>query len=84
MKDIKIKKLKVVDFSEVGFDWDLCDEMYEGGCGESVVGRMIDVEFWKIMFEDWIEEGWGKDRNNDIKMMLNNIKDLDDDVMIGF
>ena len=82
--NVKIKELKFVDYSDVDFDWQLCDDIVEDGTGSSVNGRYLEVGFWKYIFKEYIEEGWARNRKDDIEKMLNNIKDLDDDINIAF
>ena len=75
---------KVVSYKEVGFDYNVCDEIYENGTGWEVEGRLLDVEFWKIVFEDRLE--WEKNElmKKNINRMVENISKLDDDVLVEF
>ncbi len=79
-----MKKVKVVGYKEVGFDYNVCDEIYENGCGKDVEGRLLDVEFWKIVFEDRLE--WEKNElmKKNIKKMVGNISKLDGEVLVEF
>ena len=79
-----MKEVKVVSYKEVGFDYNVCDEIYENGCGKDVEGRLLDVEFWKIVFEDRLE--WEKNElmKKNIKRMVESISKLDDDVLVEF
>ena len=79
-----MKDVKVVGYKEVGFDYNVCDEIYENGCGKDVEGRLLDVEFWKIVFEDRLE--WEKNElmKKNIKRMVGNISKLDGEVLVEF
>ncbi len=79
-----MKEVKVVGYKEVGFDYNVCDEIYENGCGKDVEGRLLDVEFWKIVFEDRLE--WEKNElmKKNIKRMVESISKLDGDVLVEF
>ena len=44
-----MKEVKVVSCKEVGFNYDVCNELYEDGCDKSIEGRYLDVELLNIM-----------------------------------
>lgn len=79
-----MKKVNVIGYKEVGFDYNVCDEIYENGTGKDVEGRLLDVEFWKIVFEDRLE--WEKNElmKKNINRMVENISKLDGDVLVEF
>ena len=79
-----MREVKVVGYKEVGFDYNVCDEIYENGCGKDVEGRLLDVEFWKIVFEDRLE--WEKNElmKKNINRMVSNISKLDESVLVEF
>ena len=79
-----MKKVNVIGYKEVGFDYNVCDEIYENGTGKDVEGRLLDVEFWRIVFEDrlWWEENELMKKN--INRMVENISKLDGDVLVEF
>ena len=79
-----MKKVNVIGYKEVGFDYNVCDEIYENGTGKDVEGRLLDVELLNIMFEDRLE--WEKNElmKKNINRMVNNISKLDDDVLVEF
>ena len=83
-KEVKMKKVSVVGYEDVGFEFSLCDELYEDGCGKDIEGRFLDVEFLKIMFEDRLENEDDLFKVSNIKKMLESIKDLNDDVLVEF
>ena len=83
-KESKMKKVSVVGYEDVGFEFSLCDELYEDGCGKDIEGRFLDVEFLKIVFEDRLENEDVLFKVNNIKKMLESIKDLDDEVLVEF
>ena len=79
-----MKKVNVIGYKEVGFDYNVCDEIYENGTGKDVEGRLLDVELLNIMFEDRLE--WEKNElmKKNIKRMVGSISKLDDDVLVEF
>ena len=79
-----MKDVKVVGYKEVGFDYNVCDEIYENGCGKDVEGRLLDVEFWKIVFEDRLEWEENELMKKNIKRMVESISKLDEDVLVEF
>mgnify|MGYP003628577357 FL=1 len=83
-KEVKMKKVSVVGYEDVGFEFSLCDELYEDGCGKDIEGRFLDVEFLKIMFEDRLENEDDLFKVSNIKKMLESIKDMYDDVLVEF
>jgi hypothetical protein len=83
-KEVKMKKVSVVGYEDVGFEFSLCDELYEDGCGKDIEGRFLDVEFLKIVFEDRLENEDDLFKVSNIKKMLESIKDLDGEVLVEF
>ena len=79
-----MKEVKVVSYKEVGFDYNVCDEIYENGTGKDVEGRLLDVELLNIMFEDRLE--WEKNElfRKNVNRMVENISKLDGDVLVEF
>jgi len=79
-----MKKVNVIGYKEVGFDYNVVDEIYENGTGKDVEGRLLDVELLNIMFEDRLE--WEKNElmKKNINRMVGNISKLDDDVLVEF
>ena len=83
-KESKMKKVSVVGYEEIGFNYNVCDELYEDGCGKDIEGRFLDVEFLKIVFEDRLETEENELMKKNIKKMLESIKDMYDDVLVEF
>ena len=83
-KEVKMKKVSVVGYEDIGFEFSLCDELYEDGCGKDIEGRFLDVEFLKIVFEDRLENEDDLFKVSNIKKMLESIKDLDGEVLVEF
>ena len=79
-----MKEVKVVSYKEVGFDYNVCDEIYENGTGKDVEGRLLDVEFWKIVFEDRLEWEENELMKKNINRMVNSIGKLDGSVLVEF
>ena len=79
-----MKEVKVVSYKEVGFDYNVCDEIYENGCGKDVEGRLLDVEFWKIVFEDRLEWEENELMKKNINRMVESISKLDGEVLVEF
>ena len=83
-KEVKMKKVSVVGYEDIGFNYNVCDELYEDGCGKDIEGRFLDVEFLKIVFEDRLENEENELMKKNIKKMLESIKDLDEEVLVEF
>ena len=83
-KEVKMKKVSVVGYEDIGFNYNVCDELYEDGCGKDIEGRFLDVEFLKIVFEDRLENEENELMKKNIKKMLESIKDMYDDVLVEF
>ena len=83
-KEVKMKKVSVVGYEDVGFEFSLCDELYEDGCGKDIEGRFLDVEFLKIVFVDRLENEDDLFKVSNIKKMFESIKDMYDDVLVEF
>jgi hypothetical protein len=79
-----MKEVKVVSYKEVGFDYNVCDEIYENGTGKDVEGRLLDVELLNIMFEDRLEWEENELMKKNINRMVNNIGKLDGSVLVEF
>ena len=83
-KESKMKKVSVVGYEDVGFNYNVCDELYEDGCGKDIEGRFLDVEFLKIVFEDRLENEENELMKKNINKMLESIKDLNGEVLVEF
>ena len=79
-----MKEVKVVGYKEVGFDFDICNEIYEDGVDRVIDCQLIDVELLNIMFEDRLEWEESVEKKEVISNMISNISELDDDVLIEF
>ena len=79
-----MKKVNVIGYKEVGFDYNVCDEIYENGTGKDVEGRLLDVELLNIMFEDRLEWEENELMKKNINRMVNNIGKLDGSVLVEF
>ena len=79
-----MKDVKVVSYDEVGFDYSVCYEIFENGTGEDIEGRLLDVGFWREVFEDWGEWVENDLLKKNINRMVKNISKLDDEVLVEF
>jgi len=79
-----MKEVKVVSYKEVGFNYNVCDEIFENGTGMHVEGRFIDIGFWKEVFEDWLEWNERPLMIKHINEMANNIWWLNDEILVEF
>jgi len=79
-----MKEVKVVGYKEVGFDFDICNEIYEDGVDRVIDCQLIDVELLNIMFEDRLEWEESVEKKEVISNMISNISELDDDVLVEF
>ena len=61
-----MKEVKVVSYKEVGFDYNVCDEIYENGCG-----RMLKVDCQMLSFGRlYLKIGWSGRRMSCLGRML--------------
>jgi hypothetical protein len=79
-----MKEVKVVSYKEVGFNYNVCDEIFENGTGKDVEGRFIDIGFWKEVFERELEYEENELMRKNINEMANNICWLDDEILVEF
>ena len=79
-----MKEVKVVGYKEVGFDFDICNEIYEDGVDRVIDCQLIDVELLNIMFEDRLEWEESVEKKEVISNMISNVSELDDDVLVEF
>jgi hypothetical protein len=70
MFNTAIREVNVVNWEDVGLNYEVCDELYGDMTGKDIEGRMLSVGFWKGAF--------------DSASMLSKISELDDDVLIEF
>ena len=79
-----MKEVKVASYKEVGFNYSVCEEIFENGTGKDVEGRLLDVELLNIMFEDRLEWEENELMKKNINRMVNNIGKLDGSVLVEF
>ncbi len=79
-----MKEVKVVSCKEVGFNYDVCNELYEDGCDKSIEGRYLDVELLNIMFQDRLEWEESVEKKEVISKMVSSISKLQNDVLVEF
>ena len=79
-----MREVKVASYKEVGFNYDVCNELYEDGCDRSVDGRYLDVEFLNIMFQDRLEWEESVEKKEVISKMVSSISKLQNDVLVEF
>jgi hypothetical protein len=79
-----MKEVKVVSYKEVGFNYNVCDEIYENGCGKDIEGRFLEVGFWKEVFESTLEFEDNPLIIKHINEMVEEISKLDDEVLVEF
>ena len=79
-----MREVKVVGYKEVGFDFDICNEIYEDGVDRVIDCQLIDVELLNIMFEGRLEWEESVEKKEVISSMISNISELDDDVLVEF
>ncbi len=79
-----MKTIKVMGYDEIGFDYAVCDEIFENGTGKDIEGRFLDIGFWKEVFERYITFEDEPDMIKNINKMVASIAKLDDDIHIEF
>ena len=80
--NISMKKVNVVSYKEVGFDYNVCDEIFENGTGKDVEGRFLEIGFWKEVFSFYTEDNPLIIKH--IKRMQESISNIDDEVLVEF
>ena len=91
MENMNIREVKVVNWEDVGLNYEVCDELYGDMAGKDIEGRMLSVGFWKGAFDSAIENQkhafYSAKENkviDSINSMLSKISELDDDVLVEF
>jgi len=79
-----MKEVKVVSYKEVGFNYNVCDEIFENGTGKDVEGRFLEIGLWKEIFERELEYEENELMRKNINEMANNICWLDDEILVEF
>ncbi len=79
-----MKKVSVVGYEEIGFNYNVCDEIFENGTGKDVEGRFLEIGFWKEEFDSALEFEDNPLIIKHINEMASNISKLDDDVLVEF
>ncbi len=79
-----MKEVKVVSYKEVGFDYNVCDEIYENGTGKDVEGRFLEIGFWKEVFDSALEFEDNPLIIKHINKMIASIFKLDDEILVEF
>ncbi len=79
-----MKTIKVMGYDEIGFDYAVCDEIFENGTGKDIDGRFLDIGFWKEVFERYVTFEDEPDMIKNINKMVASIAKLDDDIHIEF
>ncbi len=79
-----MKTIKVMGYDEIGFDYAVCDEIFENGTGKDIDGRFLDIGFWKEVLERYITFEDEPDMIKNINKMVASIAKLDDDIHIEF
>ena len=91
MFNTAIREVKVVNWEDVGLNYEVCDELYGDMTGKDIEGRMLSVGFWKGAFDSTLENQkhalYSAKENtviDSVNSMLSKISELDDDVLIEF
>jgi len=53
---MKVKGYKVVEVTDTNINFDVCEELYEMWTGMDLIGRVINISFWKSAITDLIED----------------------------
>lgn len=75
----------IITFEEIGFDFGTCNAIWNMACGDDIDGRMVDIEFWKGVFQDEdILENMGEEEIVEIEKMLEVCSKYKDEVLVEF
>jgi len=89
MKEVVLKKVLEIDEFGNKF-YDLFEELYEMWVGYEVVGRCIEMDFWKEQISDFIEDmkddgDWDDYKDKGLLIeLLSEVKKYEDDVLLKF
>ena len=53
---MKVKGYKVVEVTDTNINFDVCEELYEMWTGMNLIGRVINISFWKSAITNYIED----------------------------
>lgn len=53
---MKVKGYKVVEVTDTNINFDVCEELYEMWTGMDLIGRVINISFWKSAITNLIED----------------------------
>jgi len=53
---MKVKGYKVVEVTDTNINFDVCEELYEMWTGVDLIGRVINISFWKSAITNYIED----------------------------
>jgi len=53
---MKVKGYKVVEVTDTNINFDVCEDLYEMWTGMNLIGRVINISFWKSAITDLIED----------------------------
>ena len=78
-----MRTANILTHEEIGFDYDICNAIWNMGCGDDIDGRMVDIGFWKSVLsdEDMIENFEGEELEI-VGKMLEVAKRYKDEVLV--
>ena len=79
-----MKEVKVASYKEVGFNYSVCEEIFENGTGKDVEGRFLEIGFWKEVFDSALEFEDNPLIIKHINKMVASIFKLDDEILVEF
>jgi hypothetical protein len=79
-----MREVKVASYKEVGFNYSVCDEIYENVTGKDIEGRFIEAAFWKEVFDEVLEFEFNPLIIKHINKMVESVSKLDDGVLVEF
>lgn len=80
-----MRTANIMTFDEIGFDYETCNSIWNMACGDDIDGRMVDIEFWKSVFQDEdMLEGLGEEEIVEINRMLEICSLYRDEVLVEF
>jgi len=53
---MKVKGYKVVEVTDTNINFDVCEDLYEMWTGVDLIGRVINISFWKSAITNYIED----------------------------
>lgn len=81
-----MRTARIFKHEEIEFNYDICNIIWEAGCGEDIEGKMVDMGFWKMSLNDdeMFEDLFGGGDLAEVARMAAIAEKYDDDDLVEF